>query len=619
VSRHSSRAPARTKAKVARARPPKRRSYPAVSPWHVAAVWLLGLAPAVFLPEALNRFVFIKLAVGAAAVVCGLMAALPGRLQRRPRILLILAGVTLVAAALLGQAPLAQLIGRAPRYEGLVALSVYLGAGLMGAWLLGPGANPALRAHLVKATAVAATLIAVVAVLETVGLHPLATSVSRPGSLLGNATEQGAYGAGVVGLCLHAIVRRRRWEILAVGAGGVLVLTSASRGALLGLLAAVVVTIILGTPRIRRVALVSLGVCAVAALALPLTRARLLLQSPLSVQTVTGRGMEWTETVHLIAAHPLLGVGPSGFVDTLPSVQSAQYVALAGTARLDSPHSLLLQILDAGGVVLLLIAAVLVWLLVRSVLTLRSDAIDGPWAIGAAAALAGWGTCLLTHFSAPGSTPLFALLAGSLLAEPRARPVRVVARRAAAAGAAVLGTVLLLAAFAEIPLRGGLFAIQGGDGPAAVHDFALAHTLRPWDGDLDAQIAHALIGQPLPGQPGTVVDGYLHRAQTAFPQDPWVLTDAGLRAGQAGKLTDALTYLDHAHRVAPNDPEVYLIRGQVRARANNTAGAIADLRASASLTPTSPVSLQVLASVYRQAGQPKLADAVLAQVAALRR
>ncbi|MEP7193174.1 MAG: O-antigen ligase family protein [Actinomycetota bacterium] len=583
----------------------------------MVAIWLVGLAPAVFLPGALNRFVFIKLSLGAAALACALMAGLPGRLQRGPRILLVLGGVTLGVSALLGQAPLAQLIGRAPRYEGLVALSVYVGAVLIGAWLLGPGANPVLRAHLVRATAVAASLIAVVAVLETLGLHPLATSTSRPGSLLGNATEQGAFGAGVVGLCLHAVARRDRAAIWAVGAGGVLVVTSASRGALLGLVAAVAVTVILGAPQVRRVALAGLGVGAVAALALPLTRHRLLMQSPLSGQTVTGRAQEWAETLHLIGQHPVLGVGPSGFLDASPSVQSAGYVRLAGAARLDSPHSLPLQIADAGGVVLLLLAAALSWLLVRSILTLRRDAIDGPWAIGAAAAIAGWGTVLLTHFTAPGSTPLFCLLAGSLLAQPRQGPARRVIRGTVAGAAAVLTAGLLLAATAEIPLRGGLAAQQGGDAAAALQDFGAAHALRPWDADLDAQIAHALIGQPAPGQPATVVDRYLGRARAAFPQDPWVLTDAGLHAGQGGKLTEALTYLDQAHRVAPNDPEVYLIRGQVRSRANNTAGAIADLRASASLTPKSPVSLRVLATVYRQAGQTTQADAAQAQAAAL--
>ena len=131
----------RAKAKAARSGRPGRPSYPAVSRWQVAAVWTLGLAPAAFLPGALNRFVFIKLTLGAAALACALMAGLPGRLQRSSRVLLTLAGATLTASALLGQAPLAQLIGRAPRYEGLVALLVYLGALLMGAWLLGRGAN----------------------------------------------------------------------------------------------------------------------------------------------------------------------------------------------------------------------------------------------------------------------------------------------------------------------------------------------------------------------------------------------------------------------------------------------------------------------------------------------
>ena len=599
---------------------PGRASYPSVSRWHVAAVWLLGLAPAVFLPGALNRFVFLKLALVAAAVACALMAELPGRLQRGSRIVLSLAGITLAASALLGQAPLAQLIGRAPRYEGLVALSVYLGAFLLGAWLLGPWANPVLRAHLVRATAVAACLIAFVALLEAVGLHPLATSASRAGSLLGNATEQGAYGAGVVGLCLHAITRRDRWAIGAVVAGGVVVVTSASRGALLGLLAAVAVTAILGSARVRRVAVTALGVSAVAALAVPLTRQRLLMQSPLSGQTVSGRWLEWTDTLRLIGQHPLLGVGPSGFLGASPSVQSGKYVHLAGAGRLDSPHSVLLQIVDGGGAVLLVIAAAGGWLLVRSILTLRRDVADAPWAIGAAAGIAGWATCLLTHFTAPGSTPLFCLLAGSLLSEPRSAPVRQAVRRTAMAGATALVAVLVCAAVAEIPLRNGLRALQGKDGPSAVADFGRAHALRPWDADLDAQIAHALIAQPLPGQPSrrsSVVDGYLRRAQGALPEDPWVLTDAGIHAGRAGKLAEALTYLDHAHQVAPNDPETYLVRGQVRARTNNTAGAIADLRASASLSPKSPQPLQLLAIVYRQAGQTKLADAALVQAGVL--
>ena len=255
---------------------------------------------------------------------------------------------------------------------------------------------------------------------------------------------------------------------------------------------------------------------------------------------------------------------------------------------------------------LLLIAVALGWFLVANIVRLRRDVANAPWAIGAAAGIAGWATCLLTHFTAPGSTPLFCLLAGSLLSEPRSRPVRLVVRRTAVAVATVLGAVLVSAAIAEVPLRNGLRALQGKDGPAAVAAFGVAHALRPWDADLDAQIAHALIAQPQPEQPGSVVDRYLRRAQTALPEDPWVLTDAGIHAGRAGKLTDALALLDHAQQLAPNDPETYLVRGQVRARTKDTAGAIADLRASASLSPRNPQPLELLAIVYRQVGQTEL-------------
>ena len=98
---------------------------------------------------------------------------------------------------------------------------------------------------------------------------------------------------------------------------------------------------------------------------------------------------------------------------------------------------------------------------------------------------------------------------------------------------------------------------------------------------------------------------------------PLTLTDRGLQSCHDAKLSDALAYLGHAHRISPNYPEVYLVRGQVRSRANDIAGAIADLRASARLSPKNPLPLQMLANVYRQAGQADLAGAAQAQAAAL--
>jgi O-antigen ligase len=573
----------------------------------------MSLAPAAFFPGALNRFVFIKISLGFAALACALMSPAGSRLQKRAKILLLAGAGTLIAAALLGHAPVAQLLGRAPRYEGIIGGAVYFGALLIGAWLLGPASEPALRGHLIRATTIAASVIALLAIMEATGLHPLTTTASRPGSLLGNATEQGAYGAGVVGLLLPRLRRGRSWALVGLCAGVALVVTSASRGAMLGLLVAAIVVLIAGDGRQRLAAGTALAVGTLASVALPLTRHRLLLQSPLALQTVNGRGYEWSDAWQLIERHPILGVGPSGFLDASPATQSAAYVRLAGSTQLDSPHSLPLQLAAAGGVVLAILAALLALLTLRGFLTLRRDAAQSAWALGVVAALAGWGSCLLTHFTAPGSTPFFLMLAGSLLAE-RSPTLRNHLRRRAIAGVAMAAAVLtFLAAIAEVPLRTGLVALHEGRVTRAEGLLARAHSLRPWDPDLDAQIAHALIGQAQPSAPTRTINEYLLPAQRSLPGDPWVLADRGLFTAQQGKPAEALPLLDQAVKLAPNDPGIHLLRGQVRANVNDLNGAVKDLRTSAHLSPHDPVPLEVLASAYQRAGLLEEAEQTLAE------
>jgi O-antigen ligase/Flp pilus assembly protein TadD len=600
---------------IARKQPqkPVADNRPPATQWQYAAIWLMSLAPVAFFPGALNRFVFLKISLGFAGLACALMSPAGSRLQKRAKILLLAGAGTLFAAALLGQAPVAQILGRAPRYEGVIGGAVYFGALLIGAWLLGPASDPALRGHLIRATTVAASVIALLAIVEATGLHPLATTASRPGSFLGNATEQGAYGAGVAGLLLPHLRRGRYWALGGLGAGVVLVVTSASRGAILALLVAAVVVLLAGTGRQRLITGCVVAVGALASMALPLTRHRLLLQSPLSLRTVNGRGYEWSDAWQLIEQHPILGVGPSGFLDASPATQSAAYVRLAGSTQLDSPHSLPLQLAAGGGVVLVVLAALLALLTLRGFLSLRRDVTQTAWALGVAAALAGWGTCLLTHFTAPGSTPFFLMLAGSLLAERSSALSNQVRRRAVAGLAAGAAVLAFLAAVAEVPLRTGLVALHQGRVSQAEGLLAQAHALRPWDPDLDAQIAHALIIQPQPSATAATINEYLVPAQQSLPGDPWVLADRGLFTAQQGTPAQALTLLDRAIRLAPNDPGIHLLRGQVRAHANDVNGAAKDLRTSASLSPHDPVPLEVLASVYQRAGLLKEAELALAE------
>jgi Protein of unknown function (DUF2892). len=91
------------------------------------------LAPAAFFPGALNRFVFIKISLGFAGLACALVGPARSKFQKEAKLLLIAAAATLIAAALLGHAPVAQILGRAPRYEGVVGGAVYFGALLVGA------------------------------------------------------------------------------------------------------------------------------------------------------------------------------------------------------------------------------------------------------------------------------------------------------------------------------------------------------------------------------------------------------------------------------------------------------------------------------------------------------
>jgi predicted Zn-dependent protease len=178
-----------------------------------------------------------------------------------------------------------------------------------------------------------------------------------------------------------------------------------------------------------------------------------------------------------------------------------------------------------------------------------------------------------------------------------------------AAAAAVLA---FLAAVAEVPLRTGLVALHEGRVSQAEGLLAQAHALRPWDPDLDAQIAHALIGQPQPSAPIRTINEYLLPAQRSLPGDPWVLADRGLLTAQQGKPAEALPLLDQAIRLAPSDPGIRMLRGQVRAHANDLNGAVKDLRTSAYLSPHDPVPLEVLASVYQRAGLLKEAEQTLA-------
>ena len=568
------------------------------------------------LPGGLNRFVLPKLAA-AAAVAAFVVWRTPrsGAMPLPLRVLVSAAVLALTAAALVGDGSLTALLGRAPRYEGLVAIGPYLLMLLVGTWLLGTGRSPDLESTLVRALAGAALLVGALALAESAGWRPLESSVARPGSMFGNATDQGAWALLASGpVVAYALATRDRLAVVGVGALAVALVTAGSRAALVG---AVAVAVVLGVTMARRGLRVALGgglagllACA---LALPATRERLLGGSPLSGSTVSGRRSLWAESLQLVADHPVLGVGPSGFFDALPRYHQPSWYASYGTVNPpDSPHNVLLQIGAAGGLLLLAltlclvtVVAVLGWQRLRTAPTPTAHALQAGWLAG----LAGYVVVLQTTPTSTGPMLLAALFAGGAVAveadAPR-RSVRWGLLAVTTAGAAVL----IAAASAEIPLRHAVVAAADGDAARAQDAFRLAHRLRPWDIEVPLAAGHSMSVLSSPSDPRAIAwaGQWLETAHARLPNSQQVLLDlAGVREVE-GQLPTSEWLLDAATGLAPNDPDVLLRRGVVRAERSHYAGAEADFVRVTKIAPHDAAAWQNLTELYRLQGDTKRAD-----------
>lgn len=560
------------------------------------ALALLATGTAAFLPLALNRFVFVKVAVVAASVLLATTVPARGRLPRPAVTILSLAALVLLASALAGSTPVAQLVGRPPRYEGVFVLPVYLGALVAGARLLGEGRARGSTAWFLRWLSIAALAVGIEAVLEAAGLRPLASSVARPGSLLGNASDEGAWGVLVLGP-LAAVALRVGGRLYTAGAlaAAAGLVCSGSRGALIGSIATGAILFALAPRRAARIAVAG-GVAAIAlgVFALPTTRARVTGTSPLAEQTANGRELLWGETLRLLNARPLLGVGPSGYLDAIPAYHDSRYERQVGPANPpDSPHNWILQAAAAGGLILALLAVLLAGLTLRRGLrATRRQATGGEAAAvgGMLAGLAGYGTALLFHLSSPGSTPLAAVLAGGLLAERAlpwhtdgeatasasvhgasrlyqgallaayrfVQPLRGPARLTAQAVLLVLVIVLAGAAFAEIPLRSAIDAAATGHFATADRDFRTAQLLRPWDGEISATAAHAYATLVSYGIRSAAATGepWASKELSAYPDSIQALTDNAQIDLALHRTASARRLLSSALRREPANPHL---------------------------------------------------------------
>lgn len=618
------------------------------------AVWLAVFSTIVLLPGALNRWVSPKEAVlGAACVLASLLVA-SGRLPRWMWIIVGLGGVILLAGALGSTAPIAQLFGRFPRYEGLVTLPVYVGALWLGARLFGPASTAI--ASFRAAVALASIALGTVSIAEALGFSPLGSPTGgRAGALLGNATDQGVVAVMFFAVLVVAVIRSwvnpppvapkkkgkrvdepaRPW-LAAVGvvAAVATVIVSASRAALIALVIVLVglaILELLRGGRSRRVPWgfigASIGTVAVLALVFPLAARRVLGLTPLASATIDDRVLIYQGALDVAKDHLALGVGPSGFVDAVPAVLADSWYASVGEdTTLDSPHNWMLQALVAGGIPLLVAALTLAALVaVVGFNRWRSAAADQPrrdHLAGAGLAVLGFGVALMTHFTSPGTTILAALLIGSLVAVPPTPRLDVAAGFARLGRTGVLALwaiVLVVTALSELPLQTGAQQLAAGNVTGAKSSFDTALALRPWDADASSIAAQLMAQAADTGSPEAAPFGvdYAERALALTPDS--IQAQKALAVGQqySQDLAGARQTLARLAERVPLDAGVQLRLGIVLAQLELFDEAEAPLLRATQLSPDDPDAWQALAYVYERLGEPEKAQSAAQMQASL--
>ena len=612
------------------------------------ALWLALLAVIAVLPGAFNRWVLPKDALLALAAVVGAFGFARGRLPRWFWIAIAVGGALLVVAVVFSAAPIAQLWGRYPRYEGLITLPVYLASVWLGARILGPERDASLVTTFRAAASTVAILLGALSVVEAFGGRPFSSNLARPGAFLGNATDQGVVGATLFLILIPVAVQagvfdRRRVLAVAGTAGGlVAVVLSESRAAILAAVAGILVLGVLALVRAGRdgqagevtqparfarlgwrrlIPVVAVPLVALAALifAIPDTRGRVLGLSPLSGSTITDRFAIWSAALKVLGQHPLIGVGPSGFLDAVPATYDPASGSTLGIASvLDSPHAWPLQFALAGGVPLLVLAlAAAIAVLVVGIRAWNA-AKDDLTLAGALASLVAGGLALATHLTSPGTGILECLLIGIVIARaPGAvlkRPARVAMRAALAAWAVFLS----VAAFSEIAIQSALVEIPT-DAVGASRSFDAVQGVRFWDVDLSSIAAESFAAasdRKVTGSAQLAV-AWAKRSLAQTPDTQAALVALGVGETAQGNLTAAHDALATAYRNdASNEQALYRL-GVVSALQKNFTTSRTELTQATVLKPTDADPWNALAYVDQQLGDQAAANAAHAKAVAL--
>ena len=314
---------------------------------------------------------------------------------------------------------------------------------------------------------------------------------------------------------------------------------------------------------------------------------------------------------------------------------------MGGTFPPDSPHSWLLQAAAVGGLPLLLAAALLAFLILRSArenIRTAKPGVDRDNLTGALAAVIAYGLMLLTAFTSPATTPVAAFICGGLVSTSRAavpqvrRPAKAIppgpGLEILPAGAVASGLFVALglgiavpAAIAEWPMAEAASAVAAGDLTTAESQFQRAYALRPWDSDTALLAAQAFAGPAADGD-AVAANHAIEWARISLDRTPGS-SEAGLALAigyiNSGSLQQGKDTLDYIIARSPFDSAAYLQRGVANFGLGHVKDSVADLAAAAERAPDSEEPWTILARIYDRLGDPAAAGQAQARADCARR
>ena len=599
-----------------------------------ACVWLLACSVLVFQPGGLFRFTWIKVAWLLVAVGIGASVQAGGRLPQRIQWAMWALAAVLAFSMAFSANPLASFLGRWPRFEGALVIAMYFALFGLGAKVLGGPGRARNWAAFRAALTPAVVIVSVVGAFEAAGFRPLGGAADlRPGATLGNATDQGIIGVLAAAALALPALRARDWSArIGLAAAVLTAVLSGSRAAIIGLAVVVLVLTVaaaatrtLGRARVAAAGGGALFALGAAAVAIPVARERLF-----SADTVNGRWLLWDESLQLIADHLWTGIGPNGFVDAITGFHTLEWAVRVGPAfPPDSPHSWLLQAATAGGLPLLLGAALLAFLILRTArdsIRTADPGVDRDNLTGALAGVVAYGLMLLTAFTSPATTPLAAFICGGLVSTsgalvPRMRPAVKAASaglkwKSFPAGAVASGLLAALglgmavpATIAEWAMAGAASAVAVGDLNLAESQFQRAYGLRPWDSDTALLAAQAFAGPAANGDTAAAQRD-IEWARLSLARTP-DSSEAGIALAigyiNSGSLQQGKDTLDEVIVRSPSDSAPYLQRGVANFGLGRVQDSLADLSSAAERAPDSAEPWTVMARIYDRLGDAEAA------------